>query len=1003
MTSTDMDPEILATFLDESGQCLATLNDKLLLIENGSETTGVIDEMFRAAHSMKGSAGFLNLTAVTGLTHSLETVLDWIRKDKLAFNPAVVDALFQAFDIISALLADIAAGTIGEVDISPFVDQLEALLDREEEVTEDGNPEFELGAMPEWLADKLELDDVLEALMARNAGKRLFALLLSLREIFESECDPLELHHSIESVVQIQEVIPLPQGDMTPWQPLESYDLKIGLFCFCEEEIAISLNTIKMPTCDIWEIIADKPLQAPVRYDKAAISIEEKTTILAIKEDMAKHKATWLSETCEELEQLDMALVAYEETPADRNHLNQLFRLMHRIKGSSATMGLQELTRIAHNCESLLANIRETSDLPTPEMLQVFFDVKDYLDDCVRRVESNNLESPDSTILDQRLVELLTHQEESPLSRWQLADEQIQAVDEAIASGQTVWKALLQLEEGTPLPDLRYAMMLRSFEGFSAVLSSVPNLHDLEVGIDQPPALRILFATDLSEVDLKRALQFDMLESYLLEQVSGVLKGSESAIGTVVVSETQSDRAGAAPMTGQPGQQSMDTIRVDTTRLDHLMNVAGELVITKARVTQLTDAMNREVSTIDIGALESLLWMVRQAGDKAGVRDDISFSNDKLRKLEGMLDGLRSAQETASQLRDTSIELHRHTSSVQNGVMQIRMVPIGPLFKRFHRLIRDLCKESDTDSKLVLAGESTELDKKLIDELTDPLTHLIRNSVDHGLEGVVEREAAGKPGQGTVRLEAFHEGGQICVRVSDDGRGLNIEKIKEKAIKNGIVTREGAEHLTEDEINHLIFQPGFSTAAQVTNISGRGVGMDIVRSKVNELKGKIDIETALGKGTSFTIRLPLTLAMIEALLVQIGNTRYAFPLEVVREIVEVGTEQLKSVEGKGQLIFLREEAISLVNLSKVMDADPLISPNGSVRAVITKSSGENLAVAVDRVIGEEEIVVKALSEEFSTVRGVSGATVLGDGGIALILDVTGICELSKDGTCFDRC
>lgn len=510
--------------------------------------------------------------------------------------------------------------------------------------------------------------------------------------------------------------------------------------------------------------------------------------------------------------------------------------------------------------------------------------------------------------------------------------------------------------------------------------------------MESPPPLQILLSGPTHEAALRTALQFDMVERYAIEEVEATsLSAAASQKGASAPPPPQEVRP-AANAPKRPLSTQADTVRVDTARLDHLMNVSGELVITKARVTQLADGIHHALATFDFRGIETLLWQARESGSLQ--HGESGLSDDRLRRIEQMLGNLAKAQTASSALREASLELHRLTNTMQNNVMQARMVPIGPLFQRFHRLVRDVCKERGRSAALVTAGEGTELDKKLIDELTDPLTHLIRNGVDHGLETPEDRVAVGKPESGTIRLEAFHEGGQICIRVGDDGRGLNLDAIKAKAVKNGLMTADAIERLPEQEIFSLIFQPGFSTAAQVTNISGRGVGMDIVKSKITELKGVIEIDSTLGAGSSFTIRLPLTLAMIDALLVRIGSTRYAFPLESVREIVEIEADTIRTVEGRGRVIFLREEAIALVDLAAVMDVDALSETKGPLRAVITKGLGETLAIMVDHVLGDEEVVVKALSEEFSSVRGVSGATVLGDGGIALILDVNGIRELS---------
>ncbi|MFW5829788.1 MAG: chemotaxis protein CheA, partial [Planctomycetota bacterium] len=431
----------------------------------------------------------------------------------------------------------------------------------------------------------------------------------------------------------------------------------------------------------------------------------------------------------------------------------------------------------------------------------------------------------------------------------------------------------------------------------------------------------------------------------------------------------------------RPLAPQAETVRVETVRLDEMMNIAGELVITKARVSQLGDELNHCLTGIDIRLLEHALAQA-------------VVPEDRRKRLHKSIAALSRAQDLGMQLRDGGQELHRHTGQLQNAVMQARMVPIGPLFQRFHRLVRDLCKERDRQARLVSSGEGTELDKKLIDELADPLTHLIRNGVDHGLESSAERSAAGKPEAGSITLAAFHEGGQICIRVADDGKGLDFERIRAKAVSKGLLSAEAAGRLSDDEAGRLIFEPGFSTAAAVTNISGRGVGMDIVRSKVQELKGSIDIDSTPGAGTAFTIRLPLTLAMIEALLVRIGSVRYAFPLESVREIVDVGEQEIRSVEGRGRVLNVRGSIIAYTDLEPVMGLEG-VSDAPVMRAVVTKGGRETLAIPVDQVLGYQEIVVKSLTQEFVHVRGLAGATVLGDGGIALILDVMGIGQLAS--------
>ncbi len=1014
MSANRQDPEVLSSFLDEAGQCIATLNEKLLEAERGDAPTALVDEMFRAAHSMKGSAGFLNLADVASVTHSLETVLDWVRKGKLTFSDEVVDALFMAFDTASALLAQIAAGQQGEIDIAPSVNALEAVLG-EREKPQSGEPTDELGPIPEWMRGHVDLDDVLETMIARNSGRHIYALRLPLREVFAREEDPILLYHALEHALQIQTAFAVLEVD-SPWLPLGEYSYDVGLLCFSKSPIEQALSGVDLPVGRAWELRGGDVLSEPVFVGKAAgADLGERVDILEMRPEMEKHKATWVSETQEELEQLDAAVMEYEGNSSSRDILNKIFRLMHRLKGSCASMGFQEMGRIAHNAESMLSLFREKATPVPADAFSFFFNVKDFLNACLVKIQAGEKTAPGSQAVDAQFAALIAEVDGCSACQnvdgWSASDDALAQARDKAAEGLTIWKMALRLKSDTPLPDLRYLMILRDLEKHSDLLATDPSLVDLEQGIDNPPTLHALLAAIADENALRSVAQVDMVESLVFSMVDLPTAAVEPV--SSAASAASSKEAGAKPASVSSVKEAAksgakasadsglhaDTVRVDTIRLDQMMNIAGELVITKARILQLSDAVGQGFAKFDLRSIESLLWFVKQvtSGQIDQAHASVVMSADKLRRLEQGLQSAREAQDAANNLRDTAIELHRHTSTMQNSVMKIRMVPIGPLFQRFHRLVRDLCKQRDRSARLDTLGESTELDKKLIDELTDPLTHLIRNGVDHGLESPADRIAAGKPEQGTVRLEAFHEGGQICVRVSDDGRGIDDQKIRAKAVSVGIIDQAAADRLTKEEAYQLIFSPGFSTAEKVTNISGRGVGMDIVKSKINELKGKIDIDTVLGKGTSFTIRLPLTLAMINALLVRIGQTRYAFPLEAVREIVDLKPNEINSVEGKGRVIRLRDQIISLVDLKVLMDADPLASESDVVRAVVVRGATENLAVCVDHVIGEEEVVVKALSEEVASARGISGATVLGDGGIALILDVGAIMELAAAG------
>jgi two-component system chemotaxis sensor kinase CheA len=340
-------------------------------------------------------------------------------------------------------------------------------------------------------------------------------------------------------------------------------------------------------------------------------------------------------------------------------------------------------------------------------------------------------------------------------------------------------------------------------------------------------------------------------------------------------------------------------------------------------------------------------------------------------------------------------QLERNTREIQERVMGIRMLPIGSTFSRFPRLVRDLSGKAGKKIQLLLSGEETELDKTVIESIGDPLTHLVRNSADHGLETPEERLAAGKPEVGTIRMNAFHEGGNICITVEDDGRGLNRDKILAKAMKQGLVT-EG-EKLSDDHINGLIFRPGFSTADKITDVSGRGVGMDVVKKNIEALGGTVSIKTALGKGTTFILKLPLTLAIIEGMTVRVGRESYIIPLVSILESIQPTATSVKTITGKGEVVEVRGSYHPIVRLADAFSIKADCDDPTKAILVMLETEQERVAVMVDELLGQQQVVIKSLEKNFRKVDGIAGATILGDGTVSFILDVRGLIELSRHG------
>ena len=482
------------------------------------------------------------------------------------------------------------------------------------------------------------------------------------------------------------------------------------------------------------------------------------------------------------------------------------------------------------------------------------------------------------------------------------------------------------------------------------------------------------------------------------------------------------------PRAADAEQRPTETVRVDIDRLDHLMDLAGQLVINKAQFAQIGDkfrsvlgcrhseqALNKVSTELDRMGSQIALRLDGEHSPAVleGIRSHVRRIQNELEPLRREVQAFRQAREVVEDLLEAIHQLGRVSDGIQQSVMDTRMVPIGPLFARFKRVVRDITRSTGKQARLKICGENTELDKRMIDELGDPLVHLVRNSVDHGIEAPEVREAAGKPREGTVTLDAFHRGNSIVIEVRDDGKGLDADRILRKCLEKGLVTTADAEKLTTQQIYQKIWEPGLSTAEKVTEVSGRGMGMDIVKSKIEDLSGTVDIDSVPGQGTTITIRLPLTLAILPSLMVEIRGDVFAIPMEAVVEIVSVAQDQVNSVQGR-QMARVRGRAVVLLRLGELLSfhggrpADAA-SPGHPVLGVaettlvIVGEAGEEVGLAVDRVIGEEDVVIKSIAENFANVLGIAGASILGDGRVSLILDIASLVEIvSKKAACSTR-
>jgi two-component system chemotaxis sensor kinase CheA len=460
----------------------------------------------------------------------------------------------------------------------------------------------------------------------------------------------------------------------------------------------------------------------------------------------------------------------------------------------------------------------------------------------------------------------------------------------------------------------------------------------------------------------------------------------------------------------------VETLRVDIQRLDRLMNLAGELVVNRARFVQLASQMTDTFKKSGlISHLRDLCDLLRESFTNEGDAESSSHRTQSERygqvretviAIEEQLRTLEQGRKSFLQLKETIDQFSRVSDGLQRGVLDTRMVPVGPLFNRFKRTVRDISTELKKKVHFVIRGENTELDKRMIDELGDPLVHLVRNAIDHGLESESVRASRGKPETGSLTLEASHSGNNVLITISDDGGGINIEKVRRRAIERSLITSIEAEMLSDHEIAQFIWAPGFSTAETVSDISGRGVGMDIVKTRISELNGTIEVDSTLGKGTRFIIRLPLTLAIIRSLLFQLPQGTFAAPIENVREIVSIRSKDVISVHGRDS-IEVRGEFIPLVRIEDVFDwHQPLgaascdrptesEAPLNTMSVLILNSGTKSMGMVVGELKGCQDIVVKSLDENFTHIRGLAGASILGDGSVCLLLDIVSCLELAR--------
>ncbi|KLI61350.1 chemotaxis protein CheA [Brachyspira hyodysenteriae] len=703
----------------------------------------------------------------------------------------------------------------------------------------------------------------------------------------------------------------------------------------------------------------------------------------------------FLSEANEIVEGLENDLVLLEDNKSDEDLLNKIFRSAHTLKSSAGTVGFTIMSELNHVAENLLEKVRSGKLDVTPQMITVLLEFLDTVKLMLQNIVDGKSETEGVTNIDSLKAKIKAIADGNDVStaaatpkaspepkkeepakeeaKTEEKKEDTKTESPASSGGENSFhiemgfKATIFDNGIDPLMFLNDLRAIGTISNLRIECNSLPTILNLEdpyvcytqFSLDfetnapeeqvQNIFLFVIDDNDINIINTKADIKDDEEANKPAESKKEEPAKEEAKENTVAKTEEKpaetsaaASKPAAAPKAGTK-VQAPSTVRVDTRKLDSLMNLIGELVIAQSRIMQLTQNLD-----IDNG------------------------------------------------LKEAVSSMDRTSRQIQEEVMNIRMMPIGPIFTQFHRYVRDLNLELNKEVKLVLKGETTEIDKNMLEQLSDPLKHIIRNSMDHGIEKTKEeRIARGKPEYGTITMSAAHQEGHVVIEVSDDGNGLNKEKIFNKAVEKGLLSRDGK--YSDIEIYRTIFSPGLSTAEKITDISGRGVGMDVVRANVEKMKGKIEIKSTEGQGSTFIIKLPLTLAIIEGITFALGKQIYIMPLISIIEQIKVKNEQVKPFEGKGEMIKIRDEYLPLIRLHKVFEIDTQVDNIDDGIVVVVEAGYRKCAIFVDELLDQQQVVIKSLDSAFSKHAGIAGGTILGDGRIALIIDIQGLVNMSLQG------
>ena len=892
------------TFYQEADDILNNLDELLLQLENNPGDRETIDGVFRNMHTLKGSSGIFEFHSIEKLSHACEDLLDFMKKEDAGEISAekMIDTLFVGLDQIKDMFSSIQSGAEPSTEYENTVKLIRTLLPKKEV------QQIQVNSLRDSGVNRILLLNLNP--QQRNAiierfknNKKIYQISITLNKYcFYKGIDPLILlknlsaegeilyiHCSDEHLPSLDELNSAMLYFDDIWLLYSGEVERDYISDVCEFAFAVGDVTLHTLTeDDITSYVSPEQRDIKTGPDDWGMELkdisnnddsgipESLTTMSGLKNIFLD----FMEESGSLMEDIESSILLLEKDKGNLDIVNDIFRPFHTIKGNCGYLGIKEMGRLCHTVETMLDCARNRKSSVTQGFIDIILEVVD----TVKKLRA--------------------------ALPWSLRDKF------GLAESELSKYPMCNPIDINPL--LQKIEMLVCSEALIKDKNEIPRVGEI-----------LLASGSINEEQLNNALKLQerKLGEILVDE--GII--TEDKVKTAVdIQEYQ--KAGVKTPSG--------AIKVDTERIDNLVNLVGELVIAQTLISQ-----NPAVT--------------RLAGQN--LQKDVSH-------------------------------LGKITREIQDLVMSIRMMPLKQTFQKMMRVVRDVAKKAGKNVDLVISGEDTELDKSVIEEISDPLVHILRNSVDHGIEPPEERMKNGKPEKGVIHLNAFHRGGSVVIEIKDDGRGICKEKVLKKAIEKGLVG--STTDITDQQIYQLIFQPGFSTAEKVTDISGRGVGMDVVRRNIDKLRGRIDIQSKEGEGTSLSIALPLTLAIIDGMVVQAGNEKYIIPTLSIEESFRPEKEEIITVQNKGKMCYLRGSLLSLVGLNELYHGKALNKDPWDALLVVVESDGMRTCIMVDELIGQQQVVIKTIGETFKNVKGIAGGAILGDGKVGLILDVRGLIELS---------